>query len=153
MTSSHLKRLSSTSRAAGSRLLCLVVPFFGLGDVCRQYRLEPLSGSAPPNPAMSSGNGASQMFRKFCCAKFQTFVPRHAKRLPRKIKCAMCKIILAKSYAMRKVEPCPTQHHSPQDKPQKLEKHGMLILRLSLRKKSDHTASSASAEKIPVTIS
>ena len=82
---------------------CLVVLLRFSGDVCRQDRLEPLSGSAAANPRMSSSHRTSEDGGKACGSKCKAVVPSHGGILPPKKKNAMRKIILVSGYAMRRI--------------------------------------------------
>lgn len=97
----------------GRWLLGLVVHLHLARDVGGKDRLQPLSGTAANDPCVSGGYRASKASGKAGGTQGKAFVPGHVWMLPRKIKCAMRKIILVKGYAMRILCACPTPHKPP----------------------------------------
>jgi hypothetical protein len=89
---------------AGHRWMrCLVVHLHLARDVGSKDGLEPLSGTAAANPRVSGSHGAPKAGGNLRGSQGKAFVPGHGRILPRKIKCAMRKIILATGYALRRI--------------------------------------------------
>ena len=104
-----VEHLLANDRAA----LGLLVLLHLARDVGGKYGLQPLSGAAADDPSVSCGYRASKASGKSGGTQGKAFVPGHGEIIPRKIKCAMRKINLAKGYALRILCACPTPTKSP----------------------------------------
>ena len=97
--------LFSRGLAGGlGELLCLA------RNVGGKDRPQPLRRATAANPRMGGSHRASKASGKFCSSKGKAFVPGHGWNIHGKIKNAMRKIKLVKSYAMRKGN-AVNQHH------------------------------------------
>lgn len=103
----------SISDVTGGWLRLLVVPLHFAGDVSRKDGLQPLGWAAANDPSVSGGHRASKAGGKAGGTQGKTFVPGHGQIISRKIKSAMRKKILARSYALRILCACPTPTTSP----------------------------------------
>ena len=93
----------ATEKLMSGSVRLLVVLLHLARDVGGKDRLEPVSRAAADDPCVSRGYRASKAGSKLRGTQGKAFVPGHGRILPRKIKCAMRKIILATGYALRRI--------------------------------------------------
>jgi hypothetical protein len=94
-------KLESISDVTGGWLRLLVVLLHLSRDVGGKDGLQPRGWTTANDPSVRGGYRASKAGGELRGSKGKAFVPGHAWIIARKIKCAMRKISVAQSYAMR----------------------------------------------------